>query len=232
MKIDERCNCGYSPAAAAGGGIVGATAKAGVTLANRRQRRFIALPTLVMSTLLAFLLVAKAVQAQETFEDGRRAYDYRELHAAKSIWTTLAKAGDAKSQASLGYLYREGKGVTQNRKAATYWYSQAAQQGDPTAQSVLCEMHLKGEGVLRNLQTALLWCELSIEGGETSGIELRERALNQMTTEQRDEVWTMIVMWRALHRNEPCCEFTTEPPAATAEVSGNSMPLANRQSDK
>jgi TPR repeat protein len=214
-----------------GGLVSGATAKASSNLANRRGDRFIALLTLAICALLPLFLVCKAAaEAQDTFEDGRRAYDYDEFYAAKAIWTALAQAGDARSQASLGYLYREGKGVTQNSKAAAYWYYQAALRGDPTAQSALCDMHLKGEGVRRDLQAALLWCELSIEGGETSGIELRERALNRMTTEQRDEAWTMIAKWRALQKDKTCCDLTTEPPAATAGVSENPEPSMSKQS--
>ena len=139
-----------------------------------------------------------------------RAYEFGDYSTAHSIWLRLAKQGNAKSQASLAYLYREGRGVRRDSKAAAHWYYRAAVQGDPTAQSFLCDMHLRGDGVARDLELALMWCELSIEGGETRGIWYREQALNQMTTQQRDSAWALVVKWRQVHGRDAQIESAGE----------------------
>jgi hypothetical protein len=79
--------------------------------------------------------------------------------------------------------------MQRDAKAAGHWYYQAALGGDATAQSALCDMHLTGEGVSRDLALALFWCELLIENGDTSGIWFRERVLNRISEDQRDEAW-------------------------------------------
>jgi TPR repeat protein len=45
-----------------------------------------------------------------------------------------ADAGDSKAQFSLGEMYSNGKGVTQNFDEAIKWYRKAADQGDAYAQ--------------------------------------------------------------------------------------------------
>jgi len=173
---------------------------------------------LTVCTLLPLALLCTRAVAGQTFEDGRRAYDLGEYVAAKTIWVQLAQAGDAKSAASLAYLLREGKGVARDASAAARWYYQAALRGDATAQSALCAMHLAGEGVHRDFQTAFFWCELSIDGGETSAVAFRERALRRLTTAQRDMAWAMIAEWRNVAHDGSCCGAAVEPPAQYADV--------------
>jgi TPR repeat protein len=160
--------------------------------------------------LLVALICTAAAAAEPTFEDGRRAYDFGEYSAARTIWGALAQGGDARSAASLAYMLREGKGVARDINAAAHWYYQAALHGDATAQSALCAMHLAGEGVRRDFQKAFFWCELSIQGGETSAIWFRERALRRLTTEQRDMAWAMILEWRNGPHDELCCHAAGE----------------------
>lgn len=173
---------------------------------------------LAACAFLPFILLCTRAVAGQTFEDGRRAYDLGEYAAAKTIWAELAQAGDAKSAASLAYLYREGKGLPRNANAAARWYYQAALRDDPTAQAALCDIHLKGDGVRRDFQTAFFWCELSIAGGETSAIALRERAMRRITAEQRDLAWAKIAEWRTMTRVELCCGAAAEPRDQYADV--------------
>lgn len=174
---------------------------------------------LVVSALFPLALICTAAAAAEpTFEDGRRAYDFGEYAAAKNIWAVLAQSGDSRSAASLAYLLREGKGVPRDIDGAVHWYRQAAMHGDATAQSALCGMHLTGEGVRRDNQMAFFWCELSIEGGETSGIEYRERALRRLTTEQRDYAWAMLAEWRNAVREGLCCAAAGATQAQHADL--------------
>lgn len=172
----------------------------------------------VCALLPLVLICARAAAAGPTFEDGRRAFDLGEYSAAKNIWAALAQAGDARSAASLAYLLREGKGVPRDANAAARWYYQAALRGDATAQSALCAMHLMGEGVHRDYQTAFFWCELSIDGGETSGVAFRERALRRLTTAQRDLAWAMIAEWRNVAHDGRCCGAALAPQDQYADV--------------
>jgi TPR repeat protein len=153
---------------------------------------------LIAGCVLTIALSAIHAPARDSDEAiaASRAYEFGDYSTAHAIWLRLAEQGHAKSQASLAYLYREGRGVRRDSETAARWYYQAAVQGDPTAQSFLCEMHLRGDGVEHSLELALMWCELSMEGGETRGIWHREEALNQMTTQQRDAAWALVIKWR------------------------------------
>ena len=173
---------------------------------------------LAVCAFLPLVLLCTRAVAGQTFEDGRRAYDLGEYAAAKTIWVQLAQAGDARSAASLAYLLREGKGVPRDAGAAARWYYQAALRGDATAQSALCAMHLAGEGVRRDFQTAFFWCELSIDGGETSTVAFRERALRRLTTAQRDLAWARIAEWRNVAHDGRCCGSAAAPRDQYADV--------------
>jgi len=179
---------------------------------------------LAVCVFLPFVLLCTGAAAEQTFEDGRRAYDLGEYAAARTIWAALAQAGDARSAASLAYLLRGGKGVPRDANAAAHWYFQAARRGDATAQSALCAMHLAGEGVHRDYQTAFFWCELSIDGGEMSAVAFRERALRRLTTAQRDMARARIAEWRNVANDALCCGSVVEPHDQYANA-----PLAQEQ---
>jgi TPR repeat protein len=164
------------------------------------------------------LICTRAAAAEQTFEDGRRAYDLGEYAAAKTIWAQLAQAGDAKSAASLAYLYRQGKGVPRDAGTAARWYYQAALHGDPAAQAALCDIHLKGVGVRRDFRTAFFWCELSISGGETGAIGLREHAMRRITAGQRDMARAMIAEWRNVAHHALCCDTRRQSEVQYADV--------------
>ena len=48
-----------------------------------------------------------------------------------------ANQGDASAMDWLGYLYENGRGVTQNYNTAKYWYEKAAEKGHA---SVMCHI--------------------------------------------------------------------------------------------
>lgn len=212
------------------GAIAAAPARIALHVGNRPRGLLVARLMLVAWTMLWSVPACEAVaQAQQTFDDGRRAYDFGDYSTAKRIWIALAQSGDARSQSSLGYLYREGQGVRQDLLLAAAWYYRAAVQGEPTAQSALCGMHFKGDGVSRNLKAALFWCELSIEGGERSGTALRERVLNRISIKERDEAWEMIAQWHAVQEHGTCCDLAAAPPASSAASSEIFAPSLQKQ---
>ena len=77
-----------------------------------------------------------------------------------------AEQGNADAQYSLGYMYVNGEGVTQNDMTAVKWFSLAAEQGHAEAQYSLGVMYLYGLGVTQDdYRTALKWYSLAAEQG-------------------------------------------------------------------
>lgn len=155
----------------------------------------------VVRALVAVCMAASTMAAAraENFVKGLSDFNSGDYAAAYLIWLPLAEHGDANSQASLAYLFHEGKGVHQDSRSAAKWYYRAALQGEPTAQSFLCQMHLKGDGLPQDLELALMWCELSIDGGERWASATRDRVMSKMTTAERDKAWALVTRWRAEH---------------------------------
>ena len=93
-----------------------------------------------------------------------------------------ADQGNADAQVKLGFMYREGRGVTKDHSEALKWYRLAAQQGDWSAQSNLGSMYDKGQGVTQDYVRAHMWYSLA---ASTPRGEDREGA-----TRDRDAVAT------------------------------------------
>jgi TPR repeat protein len=69
-----------------------------------------------------------------------------------------AEEGDIHAQAFLGYCFKEGFGVSQDKARAFYWCMKAAEQGDVQAQyNVGCLYH-EGDGVKQDAAKAFEWC--------------------------------------------------------------------------
>lgn len=112
---------------------------------------------------LSWILVSPSLRAQET--DGESNDDYRfeeayfaamtllsqgdaeSLKKAPKLLKKLAVAGHARSQDTLGSLYRQGIGVIQNDKQAVRWFEEAAKQFYPSSMLSLAESYLEGLGV-------------------------------------------------------------------------------------
>ena len=98
----------------------------------------------LISVLVSLFLVAP-LSAQD-FEAGMRAYRIKNYTTAIREWTPLARAGDAQSQNSLGFMYEAGRGVEKDLKKASEWYRRAAEQGHVRAQMKLGELYEAGRG--------------------------------------------------------------------------------------
>ncbi len=102
------------------------------------------------------------------FQKGFNAYNKGDFATALREWSPLAEQGNVYAQYSLGQIYREGKGVTQDYKTAVKWYKLSAEQGDAPAQYNLGQMYRRGDGVLQNYKTAVKWYKLSAKQGNAS----------------------------------------------------------------
>jgi hypothetical protein len=65
----------------------------------------------------------------------------------------------------MGMMYLDGKGVTQDYKAAAGWFRKAAEQGNVNAQNNLGHMYQQGYGVARDYIRAYLWFDISASQG-------------------------------------------------------------------
>ena len=79
----------------------------------------------------------------------------------------LAEQGDAIAQAELGFMYFEGKGVSENETEAVKWFRLAAEQGVAGAQHWLAMMLSIGVGVPENHTESRKWFRLAAEQGHT-----------------------------------------------------------------
>ena len=92
-------------------------------LSKSMRRRVVIILLAVMATGCT-----RAALAQD-FRSGLDAFDAGDYASAFANWWPLAKQGDPKSQASLGFLYYAGKGVPRDDLQSLLWFRRAAESG-------------------------------------------------------------------------------------------------------
>ena len=145
----------------------------------------------VIGALLALAMVngfaaKQEVEIDSTEEDLETQYyeavsylaqsDEESLKKAPRILKKLAVAGHARSQDTLGSLYRQGLGVLQNDKQAARWFEEAAQQRFPNAMLSLAEMRMEGVGVEQDYGKARELLEGLIDPGSKFKARVEEFA--------------------------------------------------------
>lgn len=157
---------------------------------------------LVIALLTALLPVrrAGAAGAEAAFRDGLSAYNAGSYARALAVWEPIARAGDARAQAGLGFMYYSGRGVPRDAARAAELFFLAAEQNEPTAQLFLALMHFRSDGVPASAPLAMMWAELAVAGGEVEAFEVRGRIMQSMTDAERAEGWRLLAQWRAGHR--------------------------------
>ena len=78
-----------------------------------------------------------------------------------------AKQGDADSQSKLGWMYANGRNITQDYVQAVNWYRKAAEQGFAKAQFNLGLMYARGQGVAQDYIQVVSWYRKAAEQGFT-----------------------------------------------------------------
>ena len=98
------------------------------------------------------------------FEVGKEAYDRGDYATALVEWLPLAEQGDPDAQYSLGVLYKNGQGVTQNLTTSMKWFRVAAAQVHDGAQFNVGLMYEYGFGVVAlDYAEAMKWYRLAAE---------------------------------------------------------------------
>ncbi len=111
----------------------------------------------------------------------------------------LAKIGDPRAQARLGWMYETGRGVPQNYYEAAKWYYAAADRGNGFAQLHLGLMYNKGQGVHRDYVRAEMWFNLA--ASQSTGDDrdyaarLRDALASKMTTAQLAAAQDLATAW-------------------------------------
>jgi TPR repeat protein len=149
-----------------------------------------------IAIVLAFLC-AGAVQAY-----AREQILVSAPYAAAPRIIRLAKLGDIKAEAQLGWMYSKGRGLPQNYFAAAHWYYLAAQRGHGGAQFELGLMYNKGEGVPRDFVLAYFWLNLSASQavGDDRDFKagIRDSVASKMTVAQVAVAQEMARAWYQL----------------------------------
>ena len=114
---------------------------------------------------LVFLLLLLSIPVSAGYDEAWAAYSIQDYKTALKELKPLAEQGDPRSQYAVGWMYRNGEGVTQNYQTAVKWYRLAADQGHAEAQKSLGLMYQFGEGITPNYESATKWYRLAAEQG-------------------------------------------------------------------
>jgi len=111
--------------------------------------------TLILSLLL--LIKTGTMGFGQSLEKGMQAIQAGDFESAFKELEPLAKKGDQWAQYTLGNMYFDGDGVTQNYKQAYNWYMQSAKQGNEYAQFFIGYMYKQGNGIEKDETKSFKW---------------------------------------------------------------------------
>ena len=140
---------------------------------NTMMRQFSA----VLIAIMFLLGLGQAVDARPKSDPAVFRFPAPPSYAKAAHVMQLARKGDVRAQAYLGYMYQTGRGVPQHYDKAAYWYAVAADNGDGNAQFALGLLYNKGHGVPQDVVLAYKWLNLSASQseGETRDFKVRMR---------------------------------------------------------
>jgi TPR repeat protein len=161
--------------------------------------------TIVQRQLSAILLVAFAglgtpsIAHADALARGTAAYARGDYNRAARELEPLARRGNARALALLGFLYEHGFGEPQAYPAAADLYAEGAARGDPFAQAMLGLMYDKGHGVPQNFVLAYKWLNLAAAhaNGHPRDVyaRLRDAVASKMSTNEIVEGQRLALYW-------------------------------------
>ena len=101
-------------------------------------------------------------------EDDFAAVQRGNYSAALRLFRPLADQGNAEAQYTLGRMYYNGDGVTQDDGEAAKWWRKAADQGNARAQFGLGLMYDLGLGMPQDYVVAMTWYRKAADQGYIS----------------------------------------------------------------
>jgi hypothetical protein len=141
--------------------------------------------------IATILSLCSSVARADGLEDAVEAYQKGNYAQVLELLHPLAAQGIATAQNYLGWMYDQGKGVTQDYKEAIKWYRLAAEQGYATAQNNLGVMYVMGKGVTQDYVRAGMWFNLAASKGDKNAKESLDRMAKGMKPAQIVDAQTM-----------------------------------------
>ncbi len=133
-------------------------------------------------------LLAAAVGAAESLDDGIAALERGDFVAAAAMFQGPAAKGDALAQYDLGTLYQQGRGVPEDYLEAARWYRLSAAQGNAQAQRNLGAIYRDGLGVPPDPAlaqvVAYMWLNLAAGSGAPEAAGYRDALAKRMKPAQ------------------------------------------------
>ena len=126
---------------------------------------------LALTLSLPFVSHAKASGVAKIFNKGIKSLNIKNYKKSAPLLFKAARAGNAKAQFVLGWLYENGIGVERNDKKAFKWFRKAAEQGNIKAQFRLGLFYDTGRGVKKNTTVAQRWLCMAAEMGSDKAFE-------------------------------------------------------------
>lgn len=170
-------------------------------LAARRSRAVAGVRQRLSAVLLAAVATIATIPIAhaDALARGTAAYARGDYNRAARELEPLARRGNARALALLGFLYEHGFGEPQAYPAAADFYAQGAVQGDPFGQAMLGLMYDKGHGVAQDFVLAYKWLDLA--AAHASGrprdvyARLRDAVASKMSTNEIAEGQRLALYW-------------------------------------
>ena len=155
----------------------------------------------LIAALFAGVTLGLTAQAWAGWDEGQAAYQRGDYATALREFRPLAEQGNALAQNKLGYMYRNGIGVTQDYAEAVKWYRKAAEQGYAKAQFNLGIMYDNGLGVPQDYAQAHMWFNFAASSfppgkDRDKALKERDRVAKKMTPAQISEAQKLAREWK------------------------------------
>jgi len=131
------------------------------------------------------IVVVSSALDNENYQLGLQAYQQKDYQQALGLFQQAAIDGNTYAMISLGSLYSQGLGVSQNYLIALIWYQNAADLGDPDAMNDVGVAYENGLGVKHDYKTAFSWYQkAAVAGNPTAMNNLANLYANGLGTTQ------------------------------------------------
>jgi TPR repeat protein len=154
--------------------------------------------------LVALAGIATTGARADALSRGTAAYARGDYNRAARDLEPLARRGNARALALLGFLYEHGFGEPQAYPAAADLYAQGAVRGDPFAQAMLGLMYDKGHGVPQDYVLAYKWLNLATAHASGRPREvyerLRDAVASKMSPDEIVEGQRLALYWTPIAR--------------------------------
>ena len=154
---------------------------------------------LSVATLIAGVAIAWPAKGS-SLNQGKAAFSRGNYVLAARLLAPLARRGNPRAQAMLGFMYENGLGAPQAYDVAVEFYAGAAERGDPSGQYLLGLMYDKGHGVDRDDVLAYKWLNLAAAAAPVRDrenyLKIRNAVASKMSLNQVVEGQWLALNWR------------------------------------